>query len=124
VVEQLIEVGRFCETVLELIPQSTRRSSARFQLSVANRGNDTMRVRIRGRDPSGAVRVECTPPHLTIFPGTFAHSGIRVWSTCRRWRGAALARPFQVVVDGACDDHLIAAGELVHHPILSYGSLP
>lgn len=119
VVEQLIEMGRFSDTVLELIPRSVRRTSATFQLSVANRGNDTLRVRIRGRDPAGALRVECTPANLTIFPGTFAHSAIRVSPTLRNWCGAALARPFQVVVDDAGrDDPLIAVGELVHHPIL------
>ncbi len=122
VVEQLLEVGRFSDTVLELIPRSVHRTSATFQLSVANRGNDTLRLNIRGRDPAEALRVQCIPASLTIFPGTFAHSEVRVRPTRRHWRGAALPRPFQVVADNGRDDPLVAMGELVHHPILRYAS--
>lgn len=118
VVEKLLEVGRFTETVLELVPRSIRRSTATFQLTVANRGNATLRVSLRGRDPAGALRVECTPAKLTVFPGTLVHCGVRVRSTQRRWRGSPLTRPFQVLVDPGEDMPLITAGELVHHPIL------
>src|SRR5262245_28922668 len=44
VVEQLLEVGRFTDTVAELIPRYIRRGSATFHLTVANRGNDTVRL--------------------------------------------------------------------------------
>jgi hypothetical protein len=118
VVEQLLELGRFTDTALELVPRSVRRASATFQLAVANRGNTTLRVSIRGRDPAGAVRVECAPARLTVFPGGFAQSRIRVRPTRRRWRGLPLARPFQIVVDPGEDAPLIAAGELLQHPIL------
>ena len=118
VVEQLLELGRFTDTALELVPRSVRRASVTFQLAVANRGNTTLRVSIRGRDPAGAVRVECAPARLTVFPGGFAQSRIRVRPTRRRWRGLPLARPFQIVVDPGEDAPLIAAGELLQHPIL------
>ncbi|MGH3980792.1 MAG: hypothetical protein ACRDRZ_17635 [Pseudonocardiaceae bacterium] len=118
VVEQLLEVGRFTDTAVELIPRSVRRASATFQLVVANRGNTTLRVSVRGRDAAGAVRVECAPARLTVFPGRFAQSRIRVRPTRRRWRGPPLARPFQIVVDPGEDAPLIAAGELLQHPIL------
>jgi hypothetical protein len=118
VVEQLVEVSRFTDTGLELVPRCVRRASATFQLSVANRGNDTVRVNLRGRDPAGALRVECTPRMLTVFPGTYAHSMVSVRSRHRSWRGFPLARPFQVVADAGEDLPLIATGELVAHPIL------
>lgn len=118
VVEQLLEVGRFTETVLELIPCSARRSSATFELAVANRGNATLRVSLRGRDPAGALQVDCAPARLTVFPGSAVHCEVRVRATHRRWRGAPLTRPFQVVVDPGEDTPLIVAGELVHRPIL------
>lgn len=118
VVEKLLEVGRFTDTVAELIPRCVRRASATFHLAVANQGNDTVRVSVRGRDPADALRVECAPAKLTVFPGTTAHSGIWVRSTHRRWRGVPVARPFQIVVDLGADLPLIVGGELVQRPIL------
>ena len=118
VVEKLVEVGRFAEADLELVPHSVRRATATFQLSVANRGNATMRASLRGRDPAGVLQVECTPARLTVFPGTMAQCRVRVRPTYRRWRGAPLTQPFQVLVDPGEDIPLIAAGELVHRPIL------
>jgi hypothetical protein len=118
VVEQLLEVGRFTDTVAELIPRCVRRGSAIFHLAVVNRGNDTVRVQVRGRDLAGALRVECAPAALTVFPGMTAHSGIRVRPTRRHWCGASIARPFQVVVDPGVDSPLVVDGELVQHPIL------
>src|SRR5918997_4689404 len=94
VVEQLLELGRFTDTALELVPCAVRRASATFQLVVTNRGNITLQVRLRGRDAAGAVRVECTPARLTVFPGGCVQSRIRVRPTCRRWRGRPLIRPF------------------------------
>ncbi|MGH3911920.1 MAG: hypothetical protein ACRDTC_00695 [Pseudonocardiaceae bacterium] len=118
VVEQLLEVGRFANTVVELIPRSVRRASATFVLTVANWGNDTVRVSLRGRDPSGGLWVECAPTRLTVFPGTLAQSRIRVRPMRRCLRGSPLAHPFQVIVDPGSDVPLIATGELVAHPIL------
>lgn len=118
VVERLLEVGRFTDTVLELTPRSVRRSSASFQLTVANQGNATVRVSMRGRDPTGTLRVECTPAKLTVFPGTLAHSGVRVRLGRRRWRGVPLTRPFQILVDHGEGAPLIAVGELVEYAIL------
>ena len=118
VVEQLLEVGSFTDTALELVPRSVRRASATYQLAVANRGNTTLRVSVLGRDAAGAVRVECTPARLTVFPGGLAQSRIRVRPTRRCWRGVPLTRPFQIVVDPGEDAPLIAAGELLQHPIL------
>ncbi|MGH3903023.1 MAG: hypothetical protein ACRDTE_02305 [Pseudonocardiaceae bacterium] len=118
VVEQLLEVGRFSDTVLELVPRRVRRSSVEFRLTVVNRGNDTVRVSLRGRDPAGALRVDCTPAKLTVFPGTLEQSTIRVRPLHWHWRGSPLVRPFQVVVDPGDDLPLTATGELVQHPIL------
>ncbi|HEY2764151.1 MAG TPA: hypothetical protein VGJ13_09105 [Pseudonocardiaceae bacterium] len=124
VVEQLLEVGRFTDTIVDLVPRVIRRRSATFALTVNNRGNDTVRLRVRGRDLAGALRVECAPESLTVFPGALAHSGIRVRPTHWRWSGAALTRPFQVIVQAGQDTPLVVAGELVHHAILSYASGP
>ncbi|MGH4017217.1 MAG: hypothetical protein ACRDSL_25480 [Pseudonocardiaceae bacterium] len=118
VVEQLLEVGRFTDTVLELIPHCVRRSSAVFQLTVANRGNATVRMNLRGRDPACALRVDCSPGRLIVFPGTLAQSTIRVRPKRKRWLAAPLVLPFQVIADPGDDLPLIAAGEVVHHPIL------
>ena len=118
VVEQMLEVGRFTDTVVELIPRCVRRVSATFRLTVANRGNDTVRVCVRGRDPANALRVECTPARLTVFPGTTAQSGIRVRPARRPWRGTPISRPFQIVVDPGEDTPLLVGGELVLRPML------
>jgi hypothetical protein len=118
VVEQMLEVSRFTDTVAELIPHCVRRGSAAFRLTVANRGNDTVRVTVRGRDLADALRVECAPARLTVFPGTTAHSGIRVRPTRRHWRGAPIIRPFQIIIDPGADAPLIVRGELVQRPIL------
>lgn len=118
VVEQLIELSRFTDTALELVPDSVHRASATYRLIVANQGNHTVRMELRGRDPTGTLQVECRPTWLTVFPGTLAHSGIRVRPTRRNWRGCPRACSFQVVADPGEDLPLIATGELVAHPIL------
>lgn len=118
VVEQLIEMRRFTDTGLELVPRTVRRASAVFELAVTNRGNDTLRVTLRGRDLAGVLRVDCTPTGLTVFPGTVAQSRIRIRSARRHWRGKALRQPFQVIVDPGADPPLIVSGELVLRPIL------
>lgn len=118
VVEQLLELSRFTDTALDLVPRSVRRASSTFALSVANQGNTTLRVSVRGRDAAGAVRVECAPTRLTVFPGGSAHSRIRVRPTRRRWHGPPVAQPFQIIVDPGDDVPLIAAGELLQRPTL------
>lgn len=122
VVEKVLEMGRFSETVLDLVPCSIRRLVATFRLTVANRGNATLRVSLRGRDPAAALRVECTPARLTVFPGTVVPCEVRIRPRDWRWRGSPLTRPFQVIVDSGEGTPLIAAGEWVHRPILPCSS--
>lgn len=118
VVEQLLEVNRFAGITAQLVPVSVRRSSTTFQLAVVNHGNDTVRASVRGRDLAEALRVECDPARLTVFPGGTAHSRVRVRPIRRRWHGSAGAWPFQIVVDPAEDLPLIVAGEILQRPIL------
>lgn len=120
VVEQLLEVSRFADTTVALVPVLIRRASATFQLAVANRGNGTVRMCVRGRDPAEALRVECDPAMLTVFPGATAHSRVLVRPTRRRWHGSAVAWPFQVVVNPAEDAPVIVAGEMLQHPMLPF----
>lgn len=120
VVEQLVEMGRFTDVVAELVAASVRRARATYGLTVANRGNVTVRVNLRGRDSGGELRVRCMPTSLTVFPGAAGHSRIRVRSARRHWRGPPVARPFQIVVDyGGCIP-LVVPEELILHPILPH----
>ncbi len=122
VTEQLLELSRFADTTLELAQRSVRRRAGTFRLVVGNRGNSTLCVRLRGRAPDAAVHVDCLPRLLTVFPGEVGHCRVRVRARYR-WRGPVVAVPFQVVVDpGAGSPPLIAAGELIHHPVLAMTS--
>lgn len=119
VVEQLLEVGSFTDTALDLVPCAVHRRSATFRLLVANRGNATVRATLRGRDPGSALRVDCVPSRITVFPGGVAQSHIRVRPTNWHWRGHPRLLPFQVVVSAEdATVPLSAAGELLHYPIL------
>jgi hypothetical protein len=120
VVEQLLEVGPFTDTALELVPCAIRRRSATFRLLVANRGNVTVRTSLRGRDPEDALRVDCVPAKLTVFPGGVAQSHIRVRPTRLHWRGRPRTLPFDVVAssEDVTALPLFVEGELSAYPIL------
>lgn len=113
VTEQLLTLSRFIETELDLQPKVLRGRSGRFRLSVTNRGNDTVRFALRGRDLDGLLHVECDPHEITVFPGHSERVRVRV----RLHRGTNLAitkpAPFQVVAQPAGDDPILASGRLV-----------
>lgn len=119
VTEQLLELGRFADTTLELAQRTVRPGGGTFRLVVGNGGNSTLCARLRGRASDAAVQVECMPRQLTVFPGEAGQCRVRVRAR-RRWRGPVLAIPFQVMVDpGAGTSPLIATGELLQHPVLA-----
>lgn len=120
VVERMLEVGPFTETSLELVPCSIRRRSSTFRLLVANRGNVTVRASLLGRDQADALRVECLPSRITVFPGAVAQSHVRVRPVSVHWRGRPRVVPFRVVMreDDASSTPSFVVGELQHYPLL------
>lgn len=76
--EQLLAVSRFVETGLELRPVAVRRRSARYVVDVHNRGNDTVRLTLHGRDVGGLLDVLCEPAEVAVFPGLVEQAVVHV----------------------------------------------
>lgn len=119
VAEELLVLGRFAEVFAELIPRVHEGRSASFQLSVRNAGNSTLHLALAGRDPHGALAISCSPPALTVFPGTTATSRIRVRSRRLRWRGAPRPQRFEVIARPEGDDPITVAATLLERALLT-----
>ncbi len=97
--ECIVDVAGFIHTDRELSP---RMSQARWRtthsLAVDNRGNQPIRVFLRGEDADDQLRIRCKPDVLVIDPGDAAFSKIRIRTSRLMWRGAPQARPFRVLI--------------------------
>ncbi len=111
--EQLLAVHAFFDVSFELEPRAQRRRSARHQLRMANRGNETVRLRLAGRSPDRALSVVCAPAELVVHPGTIEYAHVQV-----RFSGPP-AEPLTFQVIGHTHGHedpLLAAGTLAPRP--------
>ncbi|MGE3856399.1 MAG: hypothetical protein AB7G21_05540, partial [Dehalococcoidia bacterium] len=120
VIEVAVEVAATPGATLDLHPQSARVGRAGAFLAVArNLGNAPLELDIRGGDPEGALRFECTPDQLTIQPGDEAWTVIQVRGR-RPFIGMDAARPFTVlgVMPDADAEPLTAEGMLLQKPWL------
>lgn len=108
--EQLLAVSRFVETVLELRPVAVRRRLTRYVVDVENRGNDTVRLALRGRDVGGLLDVVCEPAEVAVLPGLAEQVAVHV--RMRNGTGAAGAEPvpFQVVAQAGGEDPIMVTG--------------
>ncbi len=119
VVEELLVVRRFAELDAELIPPVQRGRAATYKLILHNGGNSTLHVRLYGRDPGGVLAVGCSPPGLTVFPGTAGSCRVRVRSNHHRWRGETASRRFHVIARPEGEDPLLVEGTLLQRPLLA-----
>lgn len=108
--EQLLAVSRFVETGLELRPVAVRRRSARYVVDVHNRGNDTVRLTLHGRDVGGLLDVLCEPAEVAVFPGLVEQAVVHV--RMRNGTGSAGTEPvpFQVVAQAGGEDPIMVSG--------------
>lgn len=114
VVEQLLELARFCDTSVELVACSARRRFARYRLIVSNQGNATVHARVRGRDLDDTLWIGCSPAELTVFPGLTAHCQVQVRPRQRLRPCDAAVSAFQILVQPDMDSPLMAIGSFQH----------
>lgn len=120
VIEVGVEVAAAPGATLEMHPQSARVGRAGAFLTVArNLGNAPLELDLRGTDPEGQLRFECTPDHLLIPPGDEAWAVVQVRGK-RPFIGMDAARPFTVigVLPDADAEPLTADGMLIQKPWL------
>ena len=100
VAEGTVEVGRFSELDVELVPAVGRgRRRGRFDLAVDNRGNVALPVRLSGSDEGRLLAFAFRPARVEAAPGTAHFAKIRVAPSTRIWKGAPKAHPFQLLVE-------------------------
>ncbi|MFF4983995.1 hypothetical protein ACFY3O_28610 [Streptomyces sp. NPDC001046] len=97
--ETSVTVGPFTDFDVRLTPRTKRsRFGARFHAVVDNRGNAPLRVRMYASDRDSALRFAFVYPETVIAHGKGALVPVKARPLTRRWRGADLALPFQVLV--------------------------
>ncbi|MEW2811054.1 hypothetical protein AB0929_28800 [Streptomyces massasporeus] len=94
-----VTVGAFTDFDVQLTPTTRRtRFGARFHAVVDNRGNAPLRVRMYASDRDSALRFTFVYPETVVAHGKGALVPVKATPLTRRWRGADLALPFQVLV--------------------------
>jgi hypothetical protein len=97
--EGSVEVGSFLEPFAELVPRTSRGSSAGgHDLAVDNRGNTRLSAEIEATDADRHLKFDVKPPALVVDPGMAGFAKIRVSPVKRFWRGQPKTRPFQLFV--------------------------
>ncbi|MFF7738379.1 hypothetical protein [Streptomyces sp. NPDC007984] len=121
--ETSVSVGAFTDFDVRLTPTTRRaRFGARFHAVVDNRGNAPLRVRMYASDRDSALRFTFVYPETEVAHGKGALVPVKATPLTRRWRGADLALPFQVLVVHHGEDAVqerTADAAVVQAPLLS-----
>ena len=118
VVEELLVLGRFADLSAELIPLLREGSSGNYQLAVHNAGNSPVHLTVIARDVDVRLAFRCSPPALTVFPGTTEHCRVRARLRHRHWRGETAATRFQVIARPVGEEPITVVGTLLHRPLV------
>jgi hypothetical protein len=117
--EGTVEVGGFLEPYAELVPRTSRGSSAgSHDLAVDNRGNQRLSAEIEATDADRNLRFDVKPPAVVVDPGMAAFAKIRVSPAKRFWRGQPKTRPFQLFVRPEGGQPITLEGTLLQESIL------
>ncbi|MFC8093588.1 hypothetical protein [Streptomyces sp. NPDC057301] len=121
--ETSVTVGPFTDFGVQLAPTTKRtRFGARFHAVVDNRGNAPLRVRMYASDRDSALRFAFVYPETVVAHGKGALVPVKANPLTRRWRGADLSLPFQVLVahhGEAAVEERTADGAVVQAALLS-----
>lgn len=118
VVEELLVLGRFADISAELIPPLRAGSSGTYQLAVHNAGNSPVHLTVIARGADVPLAFRCSPPALTIFPGTTECCQVRARLRHRYWCGETGASRFQVIARPVGEEPITVVGALLHRPLL------
>ena len=117
--EGAIDVAPFTEPFVELVPKTSRGSrGATHDLAVDNRGNVVLNATLSAVDADRLLAFELRPPALSADPGAAAFAKVHVRPRKAFWRGGAVTRPFQVLVDVPGGAPMAIDGSLLQTPIL------
>ncbi|AWW43125.1 hypothetical protein DN051_41640 (plasmid) [Streptomyces cadmiisoli] len=96
--EATVTVGSFTDFGVKLLPRTRRaRLGARFHAVVDNRGNAPLRVQLYAADPDAGLGFTFSYKEIEVTRGTGSVVPVKVKPAARRWRGADLTLPFQVL---------------------------
>jgi hypothetical protein len=117
--EGAVDVAPFTEPFVELVPKTSRGSrGATHDLAVDNRGNVGLNATLSAVDADRLLAFELRPAALSADPGTAAFAKVHVKPRKAFWRGGAVTRPFQVLVDVPGGTPIAIDGSLLQTPIL------
>jgi hypothetical protein len=117
--EGAVDVAPFSEPFVEIVPKTSRGSrGATHDLAVDNRGNVALNATLSAIDADRLLGFELRPPALSADPGTAAFAKVLVKPRKAFWRGGAITRPFQVLVDVPGGTPITVDGSLLQTPIL------
>jgi hypothetical protein len=105
VAEGTVSVAPFGELRADMNPVTVRgRLSAALQLTVDNRGNAPLHVRLDGRDDEDVLRFDEQDEPVQVPPGVTGNPPLRVRPRRRRFTGRSERFPFSVTVTPADPD--------------------
>jgi len=95
--EGTVRVGSYHDLTSSIVPKtSTDKRSASHRLTIENRGNEALNIRLGGVDPDEALSFRFTPDLILAEPGTDTSVKVRVAPRKRFVRGSNKSLPFQV----------------------------
>ncbi|MFI8221233.1 hypothetical protein [Streptomyces sp. NPDC085932] len=121
--EATVTVGPFTDYGVKLVPRTKRtRWGTRFNAVVDNRGNAPLRVRLFATDADSGLGFRFAYPEIEVARGKGTVAPVKVKPRTRRWRGADVTLPFQVLAVPCAEDseeEQTADGALVQAALLS-----
>ncbi|MFI2458117.1 hypothetical protein [Streptomyces sp. NPDC019539] len=108
--EITVAVGPFIDFGVKLIPAIRRaRIGARFNAVVDNRGNVPLKAQIYASDADAALHFDLAYDEIEVPYGKGVIVPVKARPAARRWRGAELTLPFQILAvhrqEGGDDEH-------------------
>lgn len=117
--EGIVEVGAFVEPHAELVPRTSRGSSAAtHELAIDNRGNIRLSAEVAAGDQDRLLAFDVRPPAVVVEPGMAGFAQVRVKPVGRFWRGQPKARPFQLSVTAEGRPPILLDGTMLQEAIL------
>jgi hypothetical protein len=119
VTKGVVQVGSYSIFQAELAPKRVTGRRGKFNLSLANGGNNEIQLDLSGRDPEAALTFGFKSSAPTVAPGSKLAVPVVVHPKGMRLVGESRRYPFVVHIrptDGEDKDAREVAGELVHKP--------
>src|SRR5690349_6914698 len=119
VTKGVVQVGSYSIFQAELAPKRVTGRRGKFNLSLANGGNNEIQLDLSGRDPEAALAFGFKSSAPSVAPGSKLVVPVVVHPKGMRLAGESRRYPFVIHIrptDGEDKDAREVAGELVHKP--------